>query len=140
MHHEQLLSEIGRAARGQLRARFTAADISNLAWAVATVRADGRCASGFPDGEALLGEALAALEVRLTASSSDLDRLSQRDAAQLVWAFGVERMLRPSRLTTRLLGAVIASADDDPAAPPQQVALLRIDVRRVEDGGVPVGT
>lgn len=134
-----LLAAIAREARGQLRGRYAPSDLVHLAWAAATARADGRCAGGFPEGAELLAEAHEALSARLALRESALDGLSQREAAQLVWAFGNEGLLQPGELASRLLGAVVLTAAERsaPAAQPQparQLALLCIGPRREAAG------
>lgn len=147
VHDLVVLDGIAQRARGQLLGRFSTADLAHLVWAIATVRADAQSGgAGFPAGAELLSEAFEALGARVAESGgSALHVLSQREAAQLVWAFGREEMLRPGELATGLLAAVIMppaerSATRAVAAPARQYSLLRIDARQVaasaaNDGG-----
>ncbi|KAJ1636729.1 hypothetical protein T492DRAFT_364141 [Pavlovales sp. CCMP2436] len=132
VHDELLLNAIAEAARGQLGRRFASVDLAQLVWAVATVRADARCACGFPHSDELLHEAHTALAARVAGSPRALDSLGQREAAQLVWAFGAEGLLAEGALTSCLLAAVMTPAAERGGSATRN-SLFHLEVR-VADG------
>lgn len=135
MHDERLLGAIALSARGQLGLRFGLADLAHLAWAVATVGADPRAPHGFPHGDELLAELARVLGARVALAPDALSALSQREAAQLVWALAIDGQLAPAELASALFAAVVTTPVERDAvargaAPAREHALVRIEVRR----------